>query len=107
MRSGVAVAHHGHEPALVQPASSGECNGDFMTSTLSRRTTLAAGASALAMAVLPTAFAQSRTKLRFSSAFTEQDLRAEAYRNFANSIKDRYDFEPYWGNTLFKQGTEL
>ena len=48
-----------------------------------------------------------RTKLRFSSAFTEQDLRAEAYKNFAAAIKDSYDFEPYWGNTLFKQGTEL
>ncbi len=23
------------------------------------------------------------------------------------AIKDGYDFEPYWGNTLFKQGTEL
>jgi TRAP-type transport system periplasmic protein len=78
-----------------------------MTSNLSRRTTLAAGASALALGALPKALAQSRTKLRFSSAFTEQDLRAEAYKNFAASIKDSYDFEPYWGNTLFKQGTEL
>ncbi len=78
-----------------------------MSSTISRRTTLAAGASALALGALPRAFAQSRTKLRFSSAFTEQDLRAEAYKNFAAAIKDGYDFEPYWGNTLFKQGTEL
>ncbi len=22
-------------------------------------------------------------------------------------MKDDFDFEPYWGNTLFKQGTEL
>ena len=29
------------------------------------------------------------------------------YKNFAAAIKDSYDFEPYWGNTLFKQGTEL
>mgnify|MGYP001038195035 CR=1 FL=1 len=78
-----------------------------MSSTLSRRATLAAGASALALSALPTAFAQSRTKLRFSSAFTEQDLRSEAYKNLATSIKDGYEFEPYWGNTLFKQGTEL
>ena len=78
-----------------------------MSSNISRRTTLAAGASALALGALPRAFAQSRTKLRFSSAFTEQDLRAEGYRNFAASIKESYDFEPYWGNTLFKQGTEL
>lgn len=78
-----------------------------MSSTLSRRATLAAGASALALGAVPRAFAQSRTKLRFSSAFTEQDLRTEAYKNFAAAIKDNYDFEPYWGNTLFKQGTEL
>ena len=78
-----------------------------MSSTISRRTTLVAGASALALGALPKAFAQARTKLRFSSAFTEQDLRAEAYKNFATGIKDGYDFEPFWGNTLFKQGTEL
>jgi TRAP-type transport system periplasmic protein len=78
-----------------------------MSSTFSRRATLAAGASALALGVLPTAFAQTRTKLRFSSAFTEQDLRTEAYKNMAAAIKDSYEFEPYWGNTLFKQGTEL
>ena len=78
-----------------------------MSSTLSRRTALAAGASALTLGALPKAFAQSRTKLRFSSAFTEQDLRTEAYKNFAAAIKDGYDFEPFWGNTLFKQGTEL
>lgn len=78
-----------------------------MSSTFSRRATLAAGASALALGAVPLAFAQTRTKLRFSSAFTEQDLRAEAYKSLATSIKDGYDFEPYWGNTLFKQGTEL
>ncbi len=71
-----------------------------------RRSLLAAGASAAALAALP-AHAQGKTKLRFSSAFTEQDLRAEAYRNFAAAIKDSFDFEPYFGNTLFKQGTEL
>ena len=72
-----------------------------------RRSLLVAGASALALGAVPRARAQAKTKLRFSSAFTEQDLRAEAYRNFAAAIKDGYDFEPYWGNTLFKQGTEL
>ena len=61
----------------------------------------------LAAGALPTSFAQGKTKLRFSSAFTEQDLRAEGYKAFAAAINDRYDFEPYWNNTLFKQGTEL
>ena len=78
-----------------------------MSSTFTRRKMLASGASILALGALPRAYAQAKTKLRFSAAFTEQDLRAEAYRNFATAIKDGYDFEPYWGNTLFKQGTEL
>ncbi len=78
-----------------------------MKSTFTRRRLLTAGASMLALGALPHALAQAKTKLRFSAAFTEQDLRAEAYKNFATAIKDGYDFEPYWGNTLFKQGTEL
>ncbi|MEP7085387.1 MAG: TRAP transporter substrate-binding protein DctP [Betaproteobacteria bacterium] len=78
-----------------------------MTMNLTRRRLLTAGASMLAVGALPNASAQAKTKLRFSSAFTEQDLRSEAYKNFGTAIKDSYDFEPYWGNTLFKQGTEL
>jgi TRAP-type C4-dicarboxylate transport system substrate-binding protein len=71
-----------------------------------RRDALALGASAVVLAASK-ADAQTKRKLRFSSAFTEQDPRADAYRNFAAAIKDEFDFEPYWGNTLFKQGTEL
>src|SRR3954454_9306982 len=72
---------------------------------MTRRSLMAAGAAALASA--GTSFAQGKQKLRFSCAFTESDLRAEAYKSFATAIKDEFDFEPYWGNTLFKQGTEL
>lgn len=78
-----------------------------MQSTFTRRKMLTTGASMLALGALPKALAQAKTKLRFSSAFTEQDLRTEGYKNFAAAISDSYDFEPYWGNTLFKQGTEL
>src|SRR5205809_25834 len=78
-----------------------------MHAKFTRRSVIAAGASMLALGALPSVFAQAKTKLRFSSAFTEQDLRTEAYKSFATAIKDGYDFEPYWGNTLFKQGTEL
>ena len=77
------------------------------TSSFDRRSFLVAGASLAIASAMPPALAQGRTKLRFSSAFTEQDLRAEAYRNFASAMKDSVDFEPYWNNTLFKQGTEL
>jgi len=78
-----------------------------MNAKITRRALLAAGGSMLALGALPLARAQAKTKLRFSGAFTEQDLRAEAYKAFAAAIKDGYDFEPYWANTLFKQGTEL
>jgi TRAP-type C4-dicarboxylate transport system substrate-binding protein len=78
-----------------------------MNRRLSRRSLLAGAASVLALGTLPRAFAQGKTKLRFSCAFAEQDLRADAYKAFAAAIKDRYDFEPYWLNSLFKQGTEL
>jgi TRAP-type C4-dicarboxylate transport system substrate-binding protein len=76
-----------------------------MTS-LTRRSVVAGGAAILTLGA-GTAGAQTRQKLRFSSAFTETDLRAEAYKSFAVAIKDDFEFEPYWGNTLFKQGTEL
>ena len=78
-----------------------------MQTKFTRRSALAAGASMLALGALPNAFAQAKPKLRFSAAFTEQDLRADAYKSFATAIKDGYDFEPFGGNTLFKQGTEL
>ncbi len=78
-----------------------------MHTKFTRRSVLQAGASMLALGALAPAHAQSPTKLRFSSAFTEQDLRADGYKAFAAAIKDRYEFEPYWNNTLFKQGTEL
>jgi len=77
-----------------------------MTS-ISRRSVLAAGTSALALGATYPAFGQGKQKLRFSCAFTETDPRAEAYKSFAAAINDDFEFEPYWGNTLFKQGTEL
>jgi TRAP-type C4-dicarboxylate transport system substrate-binding protein len=77
-----------------------------MAREMTRRSALVAGASALLLASSG-ARAQSKKKLRFSSAFTEQDLRGAAYKGFGAAIKDEFDFEPFWGNTLFKQGTEL
>ena len=75
--------------------------------SMTRRRALAAGASALVLGSAHTAQAQGKPKLRFSAAFPETDLRAEAYKAFAAAMKDDFDFEPFWGNTLFKQGTEL
>src|SRR3954471_1514563 len=78
-----------------------------MTANFTRRGVLAGGVSLAALGAGLPALAQSKTKLRFSCAFTEADPRAEAYKAFAAAIKDEFDFEPYWGNTLFKQGAEL
>jgi TRAP-type C4-dicarboxylate transport system substrate-binding protein len=74
---------------------------------MNRRTMLAGGASLAAIAAIGPASAQTKTKLRFSCAFPETDPRADGYKAFAAAIADQFDFEPYWGNTLFKQGTEL
>ncbi len=75
--------------------------------TLDRRMVLAGGATAFALGAAGIAQAQTKPKLRFSSAFTETDLRTEGYKALAAAMKDDFDFEPYYGNTLFKQGTEL
>jgi TRAP-type transport system periplasmic protein len=66
------------------------------------------GAVALLGAIpMESALAQGKAKFKFSAAFPETDLRAEAYKEFAAAMKEEFDFEPYWSNTLFKQGTEL
>ena len=74
---------------------------------LDRRMLLAGGASLLALGATPSVHAQAKPKLRFSAAFPETDLRTEGYKALAAALKDDFDFEPYWSNTLFKQGTEL
>ena len=78
-----------------------------MASGLTRRSMLAGGTAAVVLGSTYRAQAQGKTKLKFSSAFTETDMRADAYKAFAAAIKDDFDFEPYWNSTLFKQGTEL
>jgi TRAP-type C4-dicarboxylate transport system substrate-binding protein len=78
----------------------------YMSRT-SRRSLMTASGLALSAHVLNRALAQGKQKLRFGCTFTETDLRANAYKTFANAIKDDFDFEPYWGNTLYRQGTEL
>jgi len=78
-----------------------------MTPTISRRILLRGSASALALASAPSLWAQSAVKMRLSTAFTEQDLRAEAYKAFGTAMKSDLELQPFWGNTMFKQGTEL
>jgi TRAP-type C4-dicarboxylate transport system substrate-binding protein len=78
-----------------------------MTPTISRSTLLRGSASALALAGARQLWAQAATKMRLSAAFTEQDLRAEAYKAFGAAMKSDFELQPFWGNTMFKQGTEL
>lgn len=74
---------------------------------LSRWTVLLSALVLLGASLAGPALAQGKAKYRFSAAFPETDLRAEAYKEFAAAMKEEFDFEPYWSNTLFKQGTEL
>jgi len=78
-----------------------------MSTKLTRRAAVVGGVSVLAAGASLPANAQAKPKMRFSCAFPETDMRAEAYKAFAAAMKDDIEFEPYWNNTLFKQGTEL
>ncbi|HEU0062353.1 MAG TPA: TRAP transporter substrate-binding protein DctP [Hyphomicrobiaceae bacterium] len=74
---------------------------------IDRRSLVVGGVSMLAAGAWQGAEAQAKPKLRLSVAFPETDLRAEAYKALAAAMQDDFDLEPYWSNTLFKQGTEL
>jgi TRAP-type transport system periplasmic protein len=78
----------------------------FMRFSITRRAAIAVGAMLLATSVVP-ATAQDKPNLRFSAVFSEQDIRAEMMKRFAEAIADDFTFEGYYGGTLFKQGTEL
>jgi len=78
-----------------------------MASAFTRRAVMAGGASALVLGTSGLVHAQGKPKLKFSCAFPESDLRGKAFKAFAEAMKDDFELEPYWSNTLFKQGTEL
>lgn len=75
--------------------------------SFTRRSVLAAGAASAALLSAPAVLAQAKPKLRLASVVSDQDIRAEAFRMFGKEVSDRYDFEPFFGGTLFRQGTEL
>ena len=77
-----------------------------MTFNATRRELLV-GAGALATTTAFPALAQNKPKLRFSAVFSEQDIRADMMKMFADAVKDDFVFEGYYGGNLFKQGTEL
>jgi len=77
-----------------------------MTFKVDRREVLLGTAAALAALSVP-AWAQDKPKLRFSAVFSDQDIRAQTIQKFAEAIADQFTVEPFFGGTLFKQGTEL
>jgi len=77
-----------------------------MTMNATRRQFLIGTAAAGTLAAFP-ALAQDKPKLRFSAVFSEQDIRAEMMKQFADAVAGDFTFEGYYGGNLFKQGTEL
>jgi TRAP-type transport system periplasmic protein len=74
------------------------------------KTTRRALMTAILVAALPfgAVLAQEKVKLRLSSVNSDTDQRAIALvEKFGPAIADFATFEPTWGGTLFKQGTEL
>jgi TRAP-type C4-dicarboxylate transport system substrate-binding protein len=77
-----------------------------MSLNIDRRELLLGTAAGLASLSLP-ALAQDKKTLRFSAVFSDQDIRAQTIKMFAEDVADDFVIEPYFGGTLFKQGTEL
>lgn len=77
-----------------------------MLFNLTRRA-LMLGSVALAAAVSAPAMAQDAVQLRFSAVFSEQDIRAQMMQQFADALGEGFDYQGYYGATLFRQGTEL
>ena len=53
------------------------------------------------------AWAQAKPTLRFAAVFSDKDIRADMIRMLAKDIEADFKIEPFYGGTLFKQGTEL
>ena len=73
---------------------------------IDRRSALKAGAALAAAAAIP-ARAQAKPTIRFAAVFSEKDIRADMIRMLAKDIEGDFKLEPFYGGTLFKQGTEL
>ena len=75
--------------------------------TIDRRTLLKAGGALAAASMVPAAFAQDKPTLRFAAVFSDKDIRADMIRMLAKDVEGDVRIEPFYGGTLFKQGTEL
>lgn len=77
-----------------------------MNNPFDRRHLLKAGAALAAVQALP-ALAQAKPTLRMAAVFSDKDIRADMIRQLAKSVEADFTIEPFFGGTLFKQGTEL
>lgn len=71
-----------------------------------RRRTLKAAVAFAAAGAFP-ALAQDKPTLRFAAVFSDKDIRADMMRMIARDVASDFKIEPYFGGSLFKQGTEL
>ncbi len=78
-----------------------------MQISISRRAAIIGGAMLAAVVLGGAANAQDKPTLKFSAVFSDTDIRADAMRMLQDALKDDFNFEPHFGATLFKQGTEL
>jgi TRAP-type C4-dicarboxylate transport system substrate-binding protein len=79
-----------------------------MSRCIERRALLLQGAALCASVAAPAiTHAQAKIPLIYSDTVTEQDPRAAILRDvFGSAIGPDFDFKPYFGATLFRQGTE-
>lgn len=78
-----------------------------MSTCISRRQILQGSAALGAGLWLPSVRAQSKITLTYSDTVPEQDPRSQYVKDaFGGSLTSEFEFKPYFGATLFKQGTE-
>jgi TRAP-type C4-dicarboxylate transport system substrate-binding protein len=73
---------------------------------IDRRHLLRAGAALAAARAVP-AWAQAKPTWRLAAVFSDKDIRADMVRMLATDVAAQATIEPFYGGTLFKQGTEL
>lgn len=77
-----------------------------MTRSITRRHLLRFGSALAAAQALP-GRAQAKPTLRLAAVFSDKDIRADMVRSLAKDVAADFTIEPFFGGTLFKQGTEL
>ena len=78
-----------------------------MEFSISRRAAILGSAMLAAVGFAGGTLAQDKPTLKFSAVFSDTDIRADAMRQLGEALKSDFTFEPHFGATLFKQGTEL